>query len=304
MNSLNYHQRANDATLRNTDKTQMRKVLSPAAAETKLQTGRCDPQCTAACKPTKKGRRKLPYEEIRRLHEQGLTGTAIAKQLGLNSHSVSNTLRRKGLGTGRQRHEREILPDGKILCSVCNRRKEANEFPRSGSRCKTCEYGHMAMQSNQSLDNAIHIRNLWFHNRAKRLGIHYDLTDEQLTELYVLQDGRCAYCRDPMIMKLGIRRSGCSASIERILPDMLGGNYTIKNVLWVHVRCNSRRWALAGERLKERFPEASRAIERVALERQLELPFPLDSKITITNDSEPQPSGSDQGRTNGDPLPH
>ena len=62
----------------------------------------------------------------------------------------------------------------------------------------------MAMQSNQSLDHAIHIRNLWFHNRAKRLGIYYDLTDEQLTELYVLQDGRCAYCGEPMVMKLGI----------------------------------------------------------------------------------------------------
>jgi hypothetical protein len=93
-----------------------------------------------------------------------------------------------------------------------------------------------------------------------------------------------------LVMKLGIRRSGCSASIERIIPDMLGGTYTIQNVLWVHIRCNSRRWALAGERLKEKFPEASRAIERVALERQLELPFPLDSEITVTNDPEPQPT--------------
>lgn len=93
-------------------------------------------------------------------------------------------------------------------------------------------------------------------------------------------------------MTLGIRRSGDSASIERILPDVLGGTYAIKNVLWVHVRCNSRRWALAGERLKKRFPEASRAIERVALERQLELPFPLDSEITVTNDPEPQPTAA------------
>jgi hypothetical protein len=90
-----------------------------------------------------------------------------------------------------------------------------------------------------------------------------------------------------MVLKLGIHRSKRSASIERIIPQTLGGTYTIKNVVWVHCGCNSRRWALAGERLKQRFPEASKAIEEVAIARQLELPFPLDSEITVTNDPEP-----------------
>ncbi len=293
MNTTSLRQSEKDINRSNTDGAGTRDVQNATAPG--ARTG-CHQKHTATRK-LKGSKRKLPYEEIQRLHDQGLTGVAIAKRLGLKTTSVNSALRRLGLGTGSQKHKREVLADGKILCSACNGTKKASEFPRTGSRCKACKYGHMAMQSNQSLDNAIHIRNLWFHNRAKRLGIYYDLTDDQLTELYVLQDGRCAYCREPMVMKLGIRRSGRTASIERIIPDVLGGTYTIQNVLWVHIRCNSRRWSLAGERLKQRFPEASKAIERVALERQLELPFPLDSEITVTNDSDPQAAQAEEKLT-------
>jgi hypothetical protein len=93
-------------------------------------------------------------------------------------------------------------------------------------------------------------------------------------------------------MKLGTGRSERSASIERIIPDKLDGAYTIKNVVWVHFECNCRRQALTGKRLKVRFPEASKAIEQVAQERQLELPFPTDSEINVTNDPEPQPAAA------------
>ena len=43
---------------------------------------------------------------------------------------------------------------------------------------------------------------------------------------------------------------------------------------------------------KVRFPEASKAVEQVAQERQLELPFPTDSEINVTNDPEPQPAAA------------
>jgi hypothetical protein len=173
VSTANIQQAVNNIETSNADGTRMR--------EDQRATANCSrPHCHAnrieARKPHSDLRRKLPYEEIKCLREQGLTGAAIAKQLGLKPKSVNNALRTMGLGTGQHKckHKREVQPDGKILCSVCNSSKKANEFPRSGSRCKACAYGHVAMQSNQSLDNAIHIRNLWFHNRAKRLGIFYD----------------------------------------------------------------------------------------------------------------------------------
>ena len=97
-----------------------------------------------------------------------------------------------------------------------------------------------------------------------------------------------------MVLKLGIHRSGSSASIERLIPQTLGGTYTLKNVVWVHFVCNARRCALTGERLKARFPEVSKAIEHVAQERQLELPFPTDSYIDVTKNPGPQPAGENQ----------
>jgi predicted nucleic acid-binding Zn ribbon protein len=174
--------------------------------------------------------------------------------------------------------------------------KAHSEFGNGSSYCSSCGYGLAARRSNQDMDQAIHIRNMWFRNRAKRLHIPYDLTDEQLTELYVIQKGRCAYCDKPMVMKLGAGRKGCSASIERIIPQKRGGTYTLKNVVWVHFGCNARRCAQTGERLKICFPEASKAIEHVAQARQLELPFPTDSHIDVTNDPEPQPAGENQRR--------
>lgn len=274
------------------DWTGIRDDQNATASGARPQRVRCHPKHTGAVKPQRRPRRKLPYEEIRRLHEQGLTGVAIAKQLGLKRRGVNNALRKMGLGTGRHKHKRDVLPDGKVRCSICHESKEASEFRDGYSYCRSCGYAQMARQSNNDLDKAIHIRKVWIRNRANRLHIGFDLTGQQLAELYVIQCGRCAYCGKPMVMKLGAGRSERSASIERIIPHKQGGTYTLKNVVWVHFGCNCRRQALAGERLKQRFPEASKAIEQVALERQLELPFPTDSEINVTNDPEPQPAAA------------
>jgi hypothetical protein len=142
------------------------------------------------------------------------------------------------------------------------------------------------------LARRINIRKVWIRNRAKRLHIGFELTGQQLAELYLIQCGRCAYCGKRMIMKLGAGRSPRSASVERIIPQKRGGTYTIKNIVWVHFRCNCRRQALTGEQLKVRFPEASKAIEQVAKARQLDLPFPKDSEINVTSDPQTQPAGA------------
>jgi hypothetical protein len=243
-----------------------------------------------AWKTPRARRRKLPYQEVERLHWQGMTGIAIAAQLGLKSGAVYSALRTMGLPSGPPKHEREVLPDGKMRCSIGHEIKEASKFADGYSSCKEHRYAQMAKESNQDLDKAIHFRNVLIRNRANRLGIAHDLTDEQLTGLYVYQGGRCAYCCKPMVMKLGSGRKERSASIERIIPQKQHGTYTIKNVFWVHFGCNRSRMEMTGERLKVRFRGASKAIEKAAIERHLKLPFLLDSEISLANDLELQPT--------------
>lgn len=251
------------------------------------------PQCRRKQKtgrtPVRVSRRELPCDEIRRLHRQGLAGTAIAKQLALKASSVNRVLRRMGLG--QVRHNREVLPSGRIRCSICRRVKKASEFCSQGTRCRSCIYAEKARQSNRNLPSKIHIRCVWMRCRAKRCDIGFEITGTQLAEMYILQCGRCAYCGKRMVMKLGAGRSPRSASVERIIPQKQGGTYTIKNVVWVHFRCNCRRQALTGAQLKARFPEASKAIERLADARQLDLPFPKDSEINVTSEPQTQPAG-------------
>jgi hypothetical protein len=289
VSTANIQQAVNNIEASNADDTRMR--------EDQRATANCSrPHCHAnrieARKPHSDLRRKLPYEEIKCLREQGQTGIAIAKQLGLKAISVNNALRNMGLGTGQHKHKREVLANGRIRCSICRGSKKPSEFQRGSAHCNRCHYAFKVQQSNQGLAQAIHVRKVWIRNRAKRLHIGFELTSEQLAELYLVQCGKCAYCGEPMVIKLGAGRSDHSASIERIIPDKQGGTYTIKNVVWVHFRCNCRRQSMVGEKLKARFPEASRAIERVAVERQLELLFSLDSEITVTNNPEPQPAGA------------
>jgi hypothetical protein len=289
MNAITLRESPADTNDRQVDATQIRgdqKAITCGARP------KCHTKRSSASASPKASRRKLPYEEIRRLHGAGLTGVAIAKQLGLKRSSVSRALIQMGLGSGRPREKRDVLPGGKIRCTMCCKVKPADEFNRRGSRCISCLYALTAQRSNRDLNQAVRIRNLWIRSRAKRLHIEFDLTAKQLADLYFIQCGQCEYCSKPMVMKLGTGRSDRSASVERIIPHKQGGSYTIKNVVWVHFKCNCRRKDMVGKRLKTRFPEASKAIERVARERQLELPFPADSCIDVTNDVQPQPAAA------------
>lgn len=289
MTTINLQQNITDTAYSNTDLPGMSNDQHATTSGARPKRVGCHSKHATACKPTRGPKRKLPYEEIQSLHEQGLTGLAITKQLGLKSTSVYSALSKMGLGTGRHNHKRKVLSNGKIWCFMCGRRKKATDFRDRYSYCKSCSYAQTARRSNNDLTKASHFRNLKIRSRAKHFHIGFDLTGQQLAELYLIQCGQCAYCKKPMVMKLGVGRSERSASIERIIPHKQGGTYTLKNVVWVHFRCNCRRQALTGKRLKQKFPEASKAIEQVAQERQLKLPFPTDSEINVTNDPDPQP---------------
>jgi hypothetical protein len=60
-------------------------------------------------------------------------------------------------------------------------------------------------------------------------------------------------------LKLGVGRSEHSASIERIIPHKQGGTYTLKNVVWVHFRCNCRRNALTGKEAEAKVPTSQQS---------------------------------------------
>ena len=128
----------------------MRKHDSKNAATPGTGPG-CQQKHSATCKP-KGSKTKLPYQEIQRLHEQGLTGVEIAKQLGLSDNSVYRVLRKLGLGAACHKHKREVLADGKVLCYICEERKDVSEFNHGYAYCRPCGYAKMAMRSNENLN--------------------------------------------------------------------------------------------------------------------------------------------------------
>jgi len=259
MKAINPQQDVTDTGYSKTDLPEIPDDQNATASGARPHRVGCHSKQATACKPVRGPKRKLPYEEIQRLHEQGQAGLAIANQLGLKSESVNSALRTMGLGTGRHNQKRVVLPNGKICCSICHREKKASEFRNRYSYCKLCSYSEMARQSNNDPTKAIHIRSVWIRGRAKRLRIGFDLTGQQLAHLYVIQCGQCAYCKKPMVLKLGVGRSEHSASIERIIPHKQGGTYTLKNVVWVHFRCNCRRNALTGKEAEAKVPTSQQS---------------------------------------------
>ena len=85
-----------------------------------------------------------------------------------------------------------------------------------------------------------------------------------------------------MVLEFGNGRSPRAASVERIVPGSKGGGYIAENCCWVCHECNQRRMDKSPERLRISFPKAAVAVQQLAKERQLDLPWP-DEEPTEVN---------------------
>lgn len=73
---------------------------------------------------------------------------------------------------------------------------------------------------------------------AKKRNIRFEVTIEQLWDLFVKQEGRCAITGQKLI--LGSRKKGLiTGSLDRMNSD---GHYTIDNVQWIHKTVNRIKW--------------------------------------------------------------
>jgi hypothetical protein len=170
----------------------------------------------------------LPLSADVRLKRPGLFVDLTGKKfgfltvLGLAERSIKNT---KGFvkwrclcDCGKESFPRtEHLTSGRVIACGCKR-------PRPGHRnpaWKGCgEFpGHYFC----------HIK-----NRARAAGRDFDLTPEYLWQLYLDQDGRCAFSGMEIAFKPQ-KQGRSTASLDRIFSS---GGYTIGNVQWLHKDIN------------------------------------------------------------------
>jgi hypothetical protein len=191
-------------------------------------------------KTARSPKRKLPYQEIERLHWQGLTGVGIAKQLGLKISSVSSALRKMGLGAGWERHEREVLSDGRIRCCDCRRPKESSAFNPNSAVCRDCSYQRLVDKCNADFDRNLRMRWALLRANAKDKGVKFTITEEQFKAKYAEQNGRDFYDETTVLdIEFGDGLSDDRLSADRLDPD---GPYSDENVVFTtHYHNNLRR---------------------------------------------------------------
>jgi hypothetical protein len=80
---------------------------------------------------------------------------------------------------------------------------------------------------------------------AKRRNLEFSITMEDLWDLFVKQNGRCALSGiDIRFNKIGEKHTTQTASVDRINSEY---GYIINNVRWVHKTVNNMKWELSDD---------------------------------------------------------
>lgn len=241
------------------------------------------------------------------LYEQGWTNREIAKELGFDKSTISNHLTKEGKtsnfykGTNKKTTKstakmQTILNVDEnqttAICSKCGKEKPITEFQygRVGtpkeyrfSYCNEC-------RKKQVYDNLNSDFNKFFHdkyNRWKRSAISknciFNITEEELLEIYNKQNGKCFYSGREMEWgtNKGIKTYGIS--IDKVIPSK---GYIKSNVVLCTTKMNTVKNNLSLSDIKEFMPPL---YEKLINCKWLD----LKEDITNVNNSENSLSGNE-----------
>lgn len=141
-----------------------------------------------------------------------------------------------------------LLKEGKLKCTKCGEIKSISEFNVGGPKyrayrsalCKKCGSDKKSNRNiGGSLEKILKTRISGCKTRSKKNNYKFDITIDQLIELYNKQNGKCAISDIKMSLEVeNGKKNPYGISIDRIKP---GGDYTISNVRLVCNIVNSMR---------------------------------------------------------------
>lgn len=141
--------------------------------------------------------------------------------------------------------------DGKLLCHYCGEYKDIDEFTEHGSEsrvrggrryyCRECSTSRQKshnrnLPDDQKLDKCLRWRMLGARDRSRQKdGLVFNLTMDDMRDLWISQNGKCAISGIDMTYELQMGRVPTNISIDKI--DRTKG-YTKDNVQLVCMACN------------------------------------------------------------------
>jgi hypothetical protein len=206
-----------------------------------LKTRKCYNPCNRALARPELTREFLEKKYI----QERATVIAISKETGWSSTFIHKRITRLGINrpekykdlTGHKYGRLTVLnfeslgKYGAVWNCVCEcgSQKKARAHNLKNGNTKSC--GCLARAYVGKISGR-HFSNIRLG--AKHRNIHFDITIEEIWDLYVEQNGKCAISGEDIVLSLD-RDTEVTASLDRI--DSNAG-YTIENVQWVHKEIN------------------------------------------------------------------
>ena len=142
-------------------------------------------------------------------------------------------------------------PQGSRICTSCNKTKQLSQFEHFKEGfvrgvCQQCVTLQRARKTSATPESYLRVLNTQLKSQRVKQGVDYELTTEDLIDLWEIQDGRCALSGVLMTHQrdgtYGDRKQKeFNASIDRINPN---GPYVRENVQIVAARVNTMKHTL------------------------------------------------------------
>lgn len=154
----------------------------------------------------------------------------------------------------------QVREDGLIFCNKCHTYKRAEEFDlcsdktyRNGrdSRCKACKKEQYLKRKEQNrgkkdLNRPLLERWHGMKDRASRKNIPFNVSLEDLHNLWIAQKGLCAISNIPMTFIFNNGRTFTNVSVDQINPHL---GYTKENIQLVCMAVNQMKSDMSLEEL-------------------------------------------------------
>lgn len=200
----------------------------------------------------------IEESDLRHLHSDGLGNREIARKLQVPHWYIAKQLKKYGLVTNVLRGSPPTPVDAThSLCNKCNRVIENTAFPyvqgradgRRLSYCRDCRYKQtrQAMGSNP----VSYFRDKTSRVRRNRRNLPCDLSDGYLLERWYIQEGKCFYTDQDLVLTLTSGKGPLTPSIDRV--DTTRG-YLEGNVVICSDRVNAIKRDVTLEEMYEWMP--------------------------------------------------
>lgn len=203
-------------------------------------------------------------EKIIFLYHSGMSNGRIAKELKITNKPIKRVLK-ENLLTPNKRKSRtpKYSPfETTRLCSECNIVKNIDAFriygyynnlPYRGNVCKSCTNKRAKKHESSSIEQYLKYVCRNIKNRAKKEDINFNITFNDLIELFNIQKGLCFYT--DIELKIGIgqnKKERNTLSVDKIIPEK---GYVKGNLVLCSKRINTVKNDLTLEEMKLWMPE-------------------------------------------------